>query len=138
MAERRDLLFLDANVLFAAAYRPGAGVVRLWRMPGVELLTSRQAVEEARCNLSREDQRLRLEGLLTSVRIVPAALPREGMSGYLLPEDRPIAGAASAAGATYLLTGDRRGFGAYFGEDLFGVRVLTPSEYLSVATVRTA
>jgi hypothetical protein len=35
-----DRLFLDANVLFSAAYRETAGIQRLWTRPGVRLLTS--------------------------------------------------------------------------------------------------
>ena len=52
-----DRLLLDANVLFSAAYRPAAGVARLWELERVELLTSAYAAEEARLNLMEEDQR---------------------------------------------------------------------------------
>lgn len=46
-----DRLFLDANILFSAAYRPDAGLRRLWEVPNVELVTSAYAGEEARRNL---------------------------------------------------------------------------------------
>ena len=49
-----DRLFLDANVLFSAAYRPNAGLLRLWRLPDVVLCTGRYALEEARTNLTEE------------------------------------------------------------------------------------
>jgi hypothetical protein len=65
-----DRLFLDANVLFSAAYRPTRGVARLWELERVELLTSAYAADEARLNLMEEDQRQRLTKLLETVRIV--------------------------------------------------------------------
>ena len=51
-----DQLFLDANVLFSAAYRPGAGLLALWKLKNVRLCTSHYALEEARLNLSDEVQ----------------------------------------------------------------------------------
>lgn len=52
-------LFLDANVLFSAAYREDAGVRRLWSASNAELVTSDYAVEEATRNLVHPDQRER-------------------------------------------------------------------------------
>ncbi len=52
-----DRLFLDANVLFSAAYRDDAGVQRLWSAPNSELVTSDYAIEEAIRNLADPDQR---------------------------------------------------------------------------------
>ena len=46
-----DRLFLDANVLFSAAYRPSAGLLIFWKLAGVQLLSSRYAVAEALANL---------------------------------------------------------------------------------------
>jgi predicted nucleic acid-binding protein len=127
-----DRLFLDANVLFSAAYRPDAGVARLWKVPGAALLTSSYAVEEARRNLSREEQRTRLEQLLEKVEVGEAMmLPPELRGAVDLPEkDCPVLGGAAAAGATHLLTGDSRHFGRYFGERPLGVIVLKPADYL--------
>lgn len=39
-----------------AAYRPSAGIARLWELEEVELVTSSYAAEEARVNLAEEDQ----------------------------------------------------------------------------------
>ncbi len=39
-----DHLFLDANILFSAAYRPESPLRRLWQAKGTELLTSGYAV----------------------------------------------------------------------------------------------
>jgi uncharacterized protein len=43
-----DRVFLDANVLFSAAYASGAGLQRLWKLSEIELVTSHYAVAEAR------------------------------------------------------------------------------------------
>lgn len=67
-----DGLFLDANVLFSAAYRPGTPIRRLWELSGARLLTSSYAIEEARRNLREGRQRENLKELLTSVSIVEA------------------------------------------------------------------
>ena len=122
-----DRVFLDANVLFSAAYRPDAGLVVLWRRPGAALLTSAYAVDEARRNLSGDDQRQRLEALVRTCEIVPspaAALVPEGL--VLPPDDQVIFLAAMAARATHLLTVIDP-FGPYYGRTIAGVLILPPS-----------
>lgn len=137
-----DRLFLDANVLFSAAYREDAGVRRLWCLSETELVTSSYAVEEARRNLDTPEQRAELDALLATVRISnlladPAAHPEVAQSG--LPEkDVPILRAAVAAGCTHLITGDRQHFGHLFGTTVAGVLVLRPAEYLARRAQRQA
>jgi predicted nucleic acid-binding protein len=125
-----DRLFLDANVLFSAAYRAGAGLLQLWKLQDVRLYSSRYALEEARVNLTDEAQRTRLNRLSEKVLIFEAAqqkLPR----GIALPEkDTPILLAAIEARCTHLLTGDVRHFGPHFGKKIEGVAILLPGEYL--------
>lgn len=129
-----DRVFLDANVLFSAAYRPNAGLLRLWRLQDVALCTSSYAMEEARINLSSDEQRARLERLAESLQIV-AASDDEISREFPLPEkDRPILRAAIHAGATHLLTGDVRHFGRYFGKTIEGVEILSPAAYLKKKT----
>jgi len=126
-----DRVFLDANVLFSAAYQPRAGLHRLWKLSGLALLTSSYALEEARRNLDEAQQRDRLASHMASVEIVPEALGSPLPPGTKLAEkDAPILLAAIEARATHLLTGDVRDFGRYFGKRLGGVLVLTPGEYL--------
>ncbi len=127
-----DRLFLDANVLFSAAYRDDAGVQRLWSAPNSELVTSDYAVEEATRNLADPDQRERLEGLLGSVEIVPARVLDPDLRGdvQLRDKDWPILSGAVGARATHLITGDIRDFGSYFGQQVLGVLILPPSQYL--------
>lgn len=129
-----DRLFLDANVLFSAAYRPGAGLLHLWKLDNAVLCSSRYALEEARINLAEEEQRARLTKLSEAVRLFDAAqrkLPR----GISLPEkDVPIMLAAIEARATHLLTGDVRHFGRYFGKKIEGITIVLPGEYLEGRT----
>ncbi len=125
-----DRLFLDANVLFSAAYQSGAGLLQLWKLKNAVLCSSRYALEEARINLEHEDQRVRLIKLTGVVHLFEATqgiLPK----GISLPEkDAPILLAAIEAHATHLLTGDIRHFGPYFGKKIEGIAIVLPGEYL--------
>ncbi len=124
-------MFLDANVLFSAAYLPEAGLRRLWRTHGIRLIASAYAVEEARFNLQEPDARQRLERLVEDVEVVPEGPERPMPPGVVLPaEDRPILLSAIAAGAVFLLTGDRRHFGPHYGKRIEGVLILPPGEFL--------
>ncbi len=130
-----DKLFLDANVLFSAAYRPNAPIRRLWELPGARLFTSSYAVEEARRNLREGRQREDLGKLLASVSTVEAFADPEAhpiLEDVILPEkDVPILLAAVAAGATHLVTGDLTHFGPYYSRRIAGVLILPPARYLS-------
>jgi hypothetical protein len=138
-----DVPFLDANVLFSAAYREGSGLCRLWELPDVQLITSEYAYQEAWRNLAEEEKEPeaklgRLRELMRSVTICdPAPAEWEGKWDEMfgteidLPEkDRPILMAAVAARATHLLTGDKTHFGPYFGRTIEGVLILLPGDYL--------
>ncbi len=98
-----DRVFLDANVLFSAAYRASSGLVALWRLPTAQLLTSAYALSEAERNLMRQDQRRRLTALVRSCEIVPTPSRASLPSHVSLPDnDQPILLAAMAAEATHL------------------------------------
>lgn len=125
-----DRLFLDANILFSAAYRPGAGLLQLWKLDNAVLCSSRYALEEARMNLGANEQRLRLHRLSQAIHFFDAAqrkLPR----GVSLPEkDVPILLAAIEARSTHLLTGDVKHFGRFFGTKIEGIAIVLPGQYL--------
>ena len=126
-----DRVFLDANVLFSAAYPSGAGLQRLWKLAEAQLLASSYAVEEARRNLSRPSQKARLTRLLRTVNFVAEPDDLTLPTAIELPvKDRPILAAAIAAKATHLLTGDIKHFGRYFGRSIAGVLILPPADYL--------
>lgn len=125
------VLFLDANVLFSAAYRAESRLAELWTLPETQLVTSAYALEEARRNLHGIDQRRRLEALAARVRITHEggawALPPD----VILPEkDRPILSAALVSGATHLVTGDQTHFGPWYGKQVGGVTIIKPAAYL--------
>jgi predicted nucleic acid-binding protein len=122
-------LFLDANILFSAAYRPDAGLVQFWKLKDTILCSSRYAIEEARINLAEDAQRRRLLKLARHIHLFDAA-SRELPAGLSLPEkDIPIFLAAIEARATHLITGDVRHFGLYFNKQIAGVLVMSPADY---------
>ena len=125
-------LFLDANVLFSAAYREGAGLLQLWELPGTVVMTSGYAAEEARRNLETDAARARLESLLNRTLLVPEAPDVPLPASARLPDkDRPILQAAIAATASHLVTGDIHDFGALIGKRVHGISIDTPARVLS-------
>lgn len=129
-------LFLDANVLFTAAHNPRgkvAFVIELGAAGNWEFLSSRFAIEEARRNLERKYPQCldALEEMRVSLQLAeaqPGLRYPEGLSA----KDRPIFQAALACGATHLLTGDLKDFGALFDRpgDTFDIRIQTVGDFL--------
>jgi len=126
-----DRVFLDANVLFSAAYSPESGLLRLWQLKDVTLLTSSYALYEASANLEKPEQKKRLDRLMRSVKVLSEHVDHPLPKGITLPEkDRPILSMAIYGGATHLLTGDVTHFGKYFGKSSGGVLIVRPAQYL--------
>ncbi len=127
-----DRLFLDANVLFSAAYREESGLLQLWNIPDVELVTSGFALEEARRNLDAPEQLERLNALMREIDLLPEVREPSLPPGVDIAEkDKPILTGAIAAGASHLITGDRRHFGRYFGKSVGRTLIVTPRDYLA-------
>ena len=125
-----DRLFLDANILFSAAYGPESPLRRLWQIRGAELITSAYALVEAHRNLETKDQQARLDALSADVRVVGESDKRDLPAGVTLREkDVPILCAAIAAKASHLLTLDLRDFGPFLGKSMAGMLVLHPRDY---------
>jgi hypothetical protein len=123
-------LFLDANILFSAAYRPESGLLVLWKLKHATLLSSPYAIEEAQRNLADDIQRSRLARLIASIEQVRTIASQQS-SVELPAKDEPILRAALAGRSTHLLTGDVKHFGKFFGKKILGILVLTPAQYLS-------
>lgn len=125
-----DRLFLDANILFSASYKEGSSLVQLWELKTAILFTSTYALEEARFNTISAEQRLRLEKLVKTIRVIPfqpeIVLPDHC---HLPAKDIPILQAAIAVRATHLLTGDLNHFGHLYHQTIHGVTVLPPHQY---------
>lgn len=134
-------VFLDANILFSAAYKPDSRLLVLWSLPEVTLATSAYAVEEARRNLPDPTQKATLDRLVKDLRVL-----LEIRADILLPisvdlpeKDRPILTGAIQIKADVLLTGDVKHFGPLFGKRIKGdpqhcsggVRILTPALFLA-------
>ena len=129
-----DRVFLDANVLYSAAYLEESGLARLWTLDEVDLLTSAYALEEARRNLAmdRPEAVTRLERLCKAITTVNAPqglkLP---VNVQLEDKDQPILLAAIHGRADYLLTGDVRHFAHLYGKRIATVLVLRPAQYFT-------
>jgi predicted nucleic acid-binding protein len=137
-------LFLDANVVFSAAHTAEGRAQHLVALAGAgrcDLVTSPQALEEARRNLTLKSRGFdaRLAAALGVVVLVAEA-PRELMvwaaAEGLPAKDAPILAAAAHCGAELLVTGDARDFGRLYGRTLRGVRVVTPAQALSAVLGR--
>ena len=127
-------VFLDANVLFSAAYKPKNGLLKLWSFENVTLMTSLFALNEAARNLVKAEQKARLDSLMSDVRVVMAVSSHFRLpSSINLPEkDLPIITAAILGKADLLITGDIEHFGPYFGKKVKGVLILRPSPFFDL------
>ena len=106
------------------------GLLRLWKLKRITLISSLYALEEARINLTDDVQRDRLTRLSRSIDFfdVPSSDLPQGVS--LPDKDAPIVLAAIEGKATHLITGDIRHFGPYFGKKIQSILVLPPGNYL--------
>ncbi len=134
---RSPRLFLDANVLISAAWKPGSKVLRIWAIPNADLVTSDYVVGECKRNLPREEQKLRFATLLQSVRLLEFAVePLLAERPQLPDKDQPVLAAAVLSRADFLVTGDIRHFGQWYGKTVFGIRVEPPGRFPAVLEER--
>jgi predicted nucleic acid-binding protein len=135
-------VFLDANVLFTAAYSPdglSALLIELGAAGRVALLTSPLAIVEAERNLAgkRPSALPAFERSLAAVRVVsePAPADVERLTPReVSARDRPLLAAAIVAGATHFVTGDLADFGRWMGRQThLPLRVMTPRQFLTEA-----
>jgi len=128
-----DRPFLDACVVFSAAYNPSSPLQRLWKLDDTTLLVSDFVIEEARRNLAvlRPERLNHLGQLSGKCEIVAATLTAIPPEAKGLPDkDLPVLLAAVAGGATHFLTVDKKHFGSLFGKKVGNVLILSPGEYL--------
>lgn len=132
-------LFLDANILFSAAYRDGSPALLLFELAAAgrcRLVTSAFAWDEAHRNIALKAPRRShaLEALKAQLEDAPVpdsaavvAAATQGLPG----KDAPILAAAGVARADILVTGDRTHFGHLYGKAIDRLRVLTLRETLA-------
>jgi predicted nucleic acid-binding protein len=133
-------VFLDANVLFSAAYREAGSVRAFFALAkaGVcELASSGYAMEEARRNVLAKcpGRTGELEMLLKQVspcREPSPATVAWAVAQRLPPKDAPILAAAVESHCHILVTGDRTHFGALFGKRLRGTVVMLPVDAIGL------
>ena len=128
-----DRVFLDANVIFSAAYAPDSHLLGLWSRSDIELVTSLLALEEARRNLAAHNREglVVLDNLIAGMTIVAGTRAGNLPSDIQLADkDAPILTAAIESGCSHLLTGDKRHFGDLFGHNVGGVMIQKPAQYL--------
>ena len=133
-------VFLDANVLFSAAYRETGSVRAFFALANVgacSLVSSAHAIEEARRNVAaKHPERLTdLEGLVAEVEVWPE--PKADSISWasevgLPPKDAPILAAAVEARCQVLATGDRSDFGQLFGRTLRGTVAMLPVDAIEL------
>ncbi len=133
-------LFLDANVLFTAAYSVhglSRALFRLAKAGKCVLCTSAFAQEEAVRNIQIKapDKVSELTALLRHVYVLPEPHPEFINRTVRLPlavKDAPVLAAALQGKVDIFVTGDRRDFGHLFGQSVEGVRISTPAEALAI------
>ncbi|MBI2842669.1 MAG: hypothetical protein HYX78_04650 [Armatimonadetes bacterium] len=128
-----DRLFLDANVIFSAAYKKTSRVRWLWDIGDVELVSSYYVVEEAKQNVWKErpESLSELEVLVSKMTISGGTAASDDLPEDidLHIKDRPVLAAAIEAQASHLLTGNTRHFDHLFWKEVAGVMILTPAMY---------
>jgi predicted nucleic acid-binding protein len=133
-------IFLDANVISAAAHWPQGRARALFRLAAAgrcELVASPHTILEARRNLGLKSPRgaEAVDALLEGVEKVVEGGPRlmrMAADRGLAANDAPILAAAIASGVDLLVTGDLTHFGHLFGTGVGGVRIVSPAEALAL------
>jgi len=133
-------VFLDANVLFAAAISAegrSAALFLLAEHGMCEFVTSWHVLTEARRNVDARypNARRRLEQLVRRTTIAPEASSSRvarAQQERVPEEDAPILAAAIDAGVDVFVTGDRRHFGHLFGRTVERVRILSLARTLAL------
>ena len=133
-------IFLDANVISAAAHWPHGRSRTLFRLSEAgrcKLISSQHAIGEARRNLRLKSPKgVEVLGSLLEIleRVGEAGpkLVRWAATLELGENDAPILAAAFAADADILVTCDRRHFGHLFGSEAGGVRMMSVADGLGL------
>ncbi len=125
-------VFVDANVLFSAAYSELSALSAFWGMNNLHLVASDYVLDEARRNLvkKRPQALARFEKLLASVEITQESLEAEEVE--INAKDRPVLEAALGAKCHYLITGNTADFAHLMDAPIQGMRVMMPVDVLKL------
>lgn len=134
-------VFVDASVLFAAAYSKQGAARELLRRhlnEEIELLISDSVVDEARRNLTKKAPPTLpiFDALLTALELERVEPTREEIlaaADYTVSKDAAVVAAALNGNARYLVTFDRRHLiNPEQVAERSGLIILTPGELLSL------
>lgn len=127
-------IFIDANVLFSAAWSEHSAPFQLIDQAdafGAEPCSSRYAFDETARNLSKKAPQ-KMDALVTLATKVKLLSEARELPTHLdlRSKDRPIAATALAHGCEWLVTGDQKDFGPWLDKEkrLEGMRVLSPAK----------
>jgi uncharacterized protein len=128
-------VFLDANVLFSAAYKPDNRFLQFWMLMDVVVLTSPYVADEARRNCVNMPHRNRLKLLIEQTHLVTVPLhPLLPEDIHLPLKDQPVLAATLQAGANFLATGDINHFGPYMEAPIHTptgkLNIIAPGKFL--------
>jgi predicted nucleic acid-binding protein len=129
-------IFLDANILFTAAYSPkgkSALLISQSKTLSLELVTCDFAIEEAKKNLLIKAPRsLNLfDEILLKIGSVPTVFLQECPIDLPL-KDHPIFLSALKSECSHLLTGDMKDFGKHMGKPkkTGGIMIQTVTDFI--------
>jgi len=134
-------IFLDANVIFSAAYSLSGGSAKILETGGrgkLYLISSRLAVKEAERNLREKGSDEQLDNfyrIFEDVNIdlvkVDRGLARTEFGDLVGEKDAPILAAAIRSGAKFLVTLDKKHFlNKKVAEANLPINVVTPGEFI--------
>ncbi len=125
-------IFLDANILFSAAFSNGAirRLIHDIQNASHTVVVNRYVIDEALRNISihRSESLAALHQITAPMEIVPTRLKLPAsVRGISLPEkDIPVLATALSARCDVLMTGDARHFGSLFGTTIGGTTIHAP------------
>jgi uncharacterized protein len=126
-------IFLDANVLFTAAYNP-QGKAFLLIQSNLNFISSDYAIDEARRNLALKQKSAldTFDKLIKNIQVV-ILFPNIICPIDIADKDKPIFTAAWVSESTHLLTGDIKDFGKYMNKpsETKNIIIQTVSEFLN-------
>lgn len=136
-----EKLFLDANVIFSAAYSDTGGssyIFQLAKKGRLILYSSRLAIKEAERNLRKKadiERVLNLYGLLNEISIklidINRTKAKEKFSDLVGEKDSPILASAIASKADFFLTLDKKHF---LNEKVLKanlpIKIVNPSQFI--------
>ncbi len=130
-------LFLDANILFTAAYNPkglAAALIKKASSLRLEIYASEYALEEAHYNLALKfpEALPEFEEIKNQIQVISVYVDLNFNPLNLPFDDLPIFQGALKCRAQYLLTGDKKAFGKWMNKakQTEGICILTVRDFV--------